>query len=51
MSEARVERAMMNGAAEDDIRAWCRRTLADIFDATPRDVLFEAYLALVKRKA
>ncbi|HEX4950479.1 MAG TPA: class I SAM-dependent methyltransferase [Blastocatellia bacterium] len=51
MSEARVERAILKGAAESDIRTWCSHTLADIFDTTPRAVLFDAYLALVKRAA
>jgi SAM-dependent methyltransferase len=48
MSEARVERAMMNGANEADIHKWCSHTLADIFDATPREVLFDAYIAVVQ---
>lgn len=49
MSEARVERALMNGTAENDIREWCNQTLAEIFAANPRDVLFDAYIALVRR--
>ncbi|MFN7928842.1 MAG: class I SAM-dependent methyltransferase [Blastocatellia bacterium] len=48
LSEARVERALMNGANEADIRAWGSSTLAEIFTAQPREVLFDAYLALVK---
>ena len=50
LSEARVEMAIMRGTSENDIRAWCYSTLSDIFDVTPRDVLFDAYLACVKRE-
>lgn len=48
LSETRVERALMRGASETDIRAWCDNTLANIFAETPRDVLFDAYIAIVK---
>ncbi len=48
LSEARVERAILNGAGENDIRTWCSRTLDDIFDERPLDVLFDAYLAVVR---
>jgi hypothetical protein len=51
LSEARVERAMMNGANETDIRDWCSQTLAEIFDETPREVLFDAYLTVVQRNS
>ena len=51
LSEARVERAIMNGAAETDIRDWCSNTLAEIFAGQPREVLFDAYLAVIERAA
>jgi SAM-dependent methyltransferase len=51
LSEARVEMAIMRGASETDIHDWCHRTLADIFDENPREVLFDAYLALIKHNA
>ena len=50
LSEARVELALMHGAAETDIRAWCHSTLTGIFDERPRDVLFDAYLASITRE-
>ncbi|MFN0118965.1 MAG: class I SAM-dependent methyltransferase [Blastocatellia bacterium] len=49
LSETRVERAIMNGADEADIRAWCSSTLAEIFTETPREVLFDAYIAVVQQ--
>lgn len=49
LSEARVELAIMRGTSEEEIRAWCDSTLADIFDERPRDVLFDAYIAAIKR--
>ncbi len=51
LSETRVELALSRGVPEAEIQAWCESTLADIFDETPRDVLFDAYLALVTHEA
>jgi SAM-dependent methyltransferase len=49
MSETGVEMALARGVAEDEIRAWCAATLAGVFGAGTRDVLFEAYIACVTR--
>jgi SAM-dependent methyltransferase len=49
LSETRVELAISRGTPEQEIRDWCRTTLSDIFDATPREVLFDAYIAYVKQ--
>jgi SAM-dependent methyltransferase len=51
MSETGVEMAVARGAAEDEIRAWCEGTLASVFNEAPRDVLFDAYVACVRRDA
>ena len=50
LSETSVERAIARGENESAIRAWCNETLAEIFDDHPRDVLFDAYFALVSKK-
>jgi ubiquinone/menaquinone biosynthesis C-methylase UbiE len=49
LSETSVEQAIERGEAEVNIEAWCRDTLAEIFDDKPRDVLFDAYIAYVQR--
>jgi SAM-dependent methyltransferase len=49
LSETRVELAIARGVPEAEIRSWCQSTLADVFDDTSRDVLFEAYIAYVSR--
>jgi ubiquinone/menaquinone biosynthesis C-methylase UbiE len=48
MSETNVELALSRGGSETEIREWCAGTLADIFAAGPRDVLFDAYLACIR---
>lgn len=48
LSETSIEQALARGANEADIAAWCRATLADIFNEGPRAVLFDAYIAYVK---
>lgn len=50
MSETGVERAVARGVPETDIRVWCESTLAGVLDDTPRDVLFDAYVAYVRRR-
>jgi hypothetical protein len=50
LSETSIELALGRGVAEADIRAWCAETLASIFDESPRDVFFDAYLAYVRRE-
>ena len=49
LSATSVEWAIVRGMPEKAIRAWCQRTLADVFGDTSRDVLFEAYVAYVIR--
>lgn len=50
LSEARVEMAIRRGASEEDIRNWCHSTLSTIFDEPPREVLFDAYIAVITRR-
>lgn len=50
-SETRVELAISAGADEGGVREWCRVTLQAVFDSTPRDVIFDAYAAYVRRPA
>ena len=49
LSETRVELAITRGEPPSKIQAWCQHTLRDMFDDTPRDVLFNAYAAFVRR--
>jgi SAM-dependent methyltransferase len=49
MSETNVELAIVAGVRQEDIEAWCRRTLDPVFGRGSRDVLFDAYAAYVRR--
>ena len=50
LSETRIELALSAGVKETEIREWCRLTLEDVFeDDDPRDVIFDAYAAYVRR--
>ena len=49
MSETGVEMAISRGVAEGEIRNWCTSTLREVLDDTPTDVLFDAYVAYVRR--
>lgn len=49
LTESNVERAVTSGAAERDVRIWCERTLGPIFDERPLEVVFEGYIALIRR--
>ena len=51
LSETSVELAISHGTPEAEIHNWCHSTLSTIFDETPRDVLFDAYIAYVNRKS
>jgi len=48
LSETNVEQAVRAGILEDDIAAWCRETLREVFEGATRDVLFDAYVAYVR---
>jgi hypothetical protein len=50
MSETGVELAIARGISEAAIREWCESSLAGLLGDTPRDVLFGAYLACVRRR-
>ncbi|HVO13152.1 MAG TPA: class I SAM-dependent methyltransferase [Vicinamibacteria bacterium] len=45
MSEANVSVAVMGGAREEEIRAWCAHTLEGVFAGGRREVAFRGYLA------
>ena len=49
MSETRVGLAIANGATEDAIFTWCRETLADVFGAEEPDVVFDGYVAYLRK--
>ena len=49
MSETGVELAVARSVPEAAIRAWCESSLAGVLDDAPRDVLFDAYMACVRR--
>ena len=50
LSEAGVETASARGTPETEVRGWCERTLAAVFDDQPLEVLFDAYVAVVGRR-
>jgi SAM-dependent methyltransferase len=49
LGETNVEVAVSYGVPEESIVSWCAATLSAIFAAGPRDVLFDAYLAVVRK--
>ena len=50
LTETNVAYAVQNGMAEAQIRAWCEATLAPVFRARPREVLFQGYFACLTRR-
>ena len=49
-SETNVELAISRGVPESEIHTWCRSTLEEVFDDEPREVLFDSYVAFVRRE-
>jgi SAM-dependent methyltransferase len=49
MSETGVELAVARGVPETEVGAWCETALAGVLGDEPRDVLFDAYVAYVRR--
>jgi ubiquinone/menaquinone biosynthesis C-methylase UbiE len=49
MSETNVEVAVSEGADEREIRRWCEAPLREIFADGAREVLFDAYAAIIGR--
>ncbi|HUS08303.1 MAG TPA: class I SAM-dependent methyltransferase [Bryobacteraceae bacterium] len=45
MTETNVAAALRDGASDSDIRSWCAKSLAPVWDGGPREVLFEGYFA------
>jgi SAM-dependent methyltransferase len=45
LTETNVAHAVKNGATLEDIRDWCEDTLAPVFSARSREVLFRGYIA------
>jgi SAM-dependent methyltransferase len=50
LSETNVQRAVSGGAAESEIRAWCRATLMPLFGETALEVLFDGYIACIAKR-
>lgn len=50
LSETSVELAISRGVPEAEVRDWCQSTLADVFGAESLEVLFDAYVAFVRRQ-
>jgi hypothetical protein len=50
LSETSVESAISRGVPEEEIRMWCQGTLAEVFCDESREVLFDAYVAYVRRE-
>jgi SAM-dependent methyltransferase len=51
LSETNVEVAISQGASELGVRAWCEPPLREIFALAARDVVFDAYAAVVGAEA
>lgn len=51
LTETRVELAIARGAPVAEIQDWCRHTLQDKFGDTPENILFNAYVAYVRRSS
>jgi ubiquinone/menaquinone biosynthesis C-methylase UbiE len=50
LTETGVELALSRGEREEEIRAWCDSTLVPAFGDTPRDVVFDAYVAFIEHR-
>lgn len=51
MSETSIEAAIRRGASEAEIRAWCHETLWPVFGGELKEVIFDAYIAEVRKSA
>lgn len=49
LSETNVESAVTRGVSEAEIRDWCHGTLSKVFGDESRQVLFDSYVAYVRR--
>ena len=49
LTETSVAAAVRRGESLEDIRAWCRSTLADVFAGDAREVVFRGYIAYLRR--
>ena len=48
LTETNVAHAIESGTERDQIRAWCASSLAPIFAAQPREILFEGYFVCLQ---
>jgi ubiquinone/menaquinone biosynthesis C-methylase UbiE len=49
LSETSVERAILSGVPETEIRDWCCGTLLNVFGDASHEILFDAYIAYITR--
>ena len=49
LTETNVEWAISRGEPGAEIQAWCEQTLSDVFQGRTLDVLFDAYIAYVRK--
>lgn len=49
LSETNVESAITRGVSEAEIRDWCHGTLSKVFGDESRQVMFDSYIAYVRR--
>lgn len=47
MSEANVAHAVRGGTDEQQLRAWCERSLAAVFGGREQEVVFAGYVAFL----
>lgn len=51
MSETSIEAAIRRGASEAEVSVWCRDTLSPVFGNEFKEVIFDAYIACVRKGA
>jgi SAM-dependent methyltransferase len=49
LSETSIESAILRGLPEAEVRLWCQSTLSEVFGEELQEVIFDAYVAYVRR--
>lgn len=51
MTETNVAYSVASGTPVEEIRAWCHQSLGPVFQGSPREVVFEGYIAYLQRRS
>jgi SAM-dependent methyltransferase len=49
LSETSIESAISRGVSEGEVRDWCQGTLSKVFGSERKEVIFDAYIAYIRR--